>query len=435
MEQLLIVEDDIGLNQGLSKALKADDRQIISCHDLKAAKEQLLCGSVSLLLLDINLPDGSGLELLREVKGNTPYIPVILLTANDTDLDIVDGLERGADDYINKPFSLSGLRARVNTQLRKQASNHKNAPFHMDLFHFDFEAMTFYVGDSKVELSKTEQKLLRLLVENRGRTMTRGDLVDRIWTDGAEYVDENALSVTPEEYLQEKMYGARDVEYTVCALVELPYSMSYRYGWIGYNAVLSVDTAQRDSGGAAIPMCYLFDTADEADEAEAEQYLSKLTVGEFSPLMYESKATARSEFAQFRQMFLLIGGILCAIIGLVGLLNFFNAMMTGILSRRREFAVLQAVGMTNRQLKTMLIYEGLFYAMSSVAAAFMLSLVVGPLAGKMLGSMFWFLEYRFTILPVLLTIPVFLLLGWLIPCMMYDNAAKCSVVEQLRDAQ
>ena len=171
------------------------------------------------------------------------------------------------------------------------------------------------------------------------------------------------------------------------------------------------------------------------DEAEAEQYLSKLTAGEFSPLMYESKATARSEFAQFRQMFLLIGGILCAIIGLVGLLNFFNAMMTGILSRRREFAVLQAVGMTNRQLKTMLIYEGLFYAMSSVAAAFILSLAVGPLAGKMLGSMFWFFEYRFTILPVLLTIPVFLLLGWLIPCMMYDNAAKCSIVDQLRDAQ
>ena len=94
--------------------------------------------------------------------------------------------------------------------------------------------------------------------------------------------------------------------------------MSYRYGGIGYETVLSVDTAQRDSGGAAIPMLYLFDTADDADEAEAEQYLSKLTAGEFSPLMYESKATARSEFAQFRQMFLLIGGILCAIIGLVG---------------------------------------------------------------------------------------------------------------------
>ena len=122
MEQLLIIEDDIGLNQGLSKALKADDRQIISCQDLKAAKEQLLCGGVSLILLDINLPDGSGLELLREVKENIPGVPVILLTANDTDLDIVDGLERGADDYITKPFSLSVLRARVNTQLRKQTS-------------------------------------------------------------------------------------------------------------------------------------------------------------------------------------------------------------------------------------------------------------------------------------------------------------------------
>ena len=71
---------------------------------------------------------------------------------------------------------------------------------------------------------------------------------------------------TPEEYLQEKLCGARDVEYTVCALVELPFSMSYRYDGIGYEAVLSVDTAQRDSGGAAIPMLYLFDTADEADE-------------------------------------------------------------------------------------------------------------------------------------------------------------------------
>ena len=252
-----------------------------------------------------------------------------------------------------------------------------------------------------------------------------GDTITATYADDVKYIDSRTGELrtedTPEEYFQAKLYGARDVEYTVCALVELPNSMSYRYGGIGYDVVLSVDTAQRDSGGAAIPMLYLFDTADEVDEAEAEQYLSKLTV--------------RSEFAQFRQMFLLIGGILCAIIGLVGLLNFFNAMMTGILSRRREFAVLQAVGMTNRQLKTMLIYEGLFYAMSSVAAAFVLSLAVGPLAGKMLGSMFWFFEYRFTILPVLLTIPVFLLLGWLIPCMMYDNAAKCSVVEQLRDAQ
>ena len=196
MEQLLIVEDDIGLNQGLSKAMKTDGRQIISCKDLRTAREQLLCGRVSLILLDISLPDGSGLDLLREIKEKTPDIPVILLTANDTDMDIVDGLEQGADDYITKPFSLSVLRARVNTQLRKQMSIPKNIPIHIDHFCFDFESMAFCVGNARVELSKTEQRLLHLLVENRGRTMTRGELADRIWTDGPEYVDENALSVT-----------------------------------------------------------------------------------------------------------------------------------------------------------------------------------------------------------------------------------------------
>ena len=76
--------------------------------------------------------------------------------------------------------------------------------------------------------------------------------------------------------------------------------------------------------------------------------------------MYESKASIRSEFEQFQKMFFLLGGVLCAIIGLVGILNFFNAIMTGILARKREFAVLQSVGMTNRQLKQMLVQEGLF---------------------------------------------------------------------------
>lgn len=208
MEQIMIVEDDKSLNQGLSKALKAEKRQIVSCYDLKAAREQLLCGKVSLILLDVNLPDGCGLDLLREVKERTREIPVILLTANDTDMEIVDGLERGADDYITKPFSLSVLRARVNTQLRKQRSDQKNAPVRIGHFCFDFSAMIFSVGGTKVELSKTEQKLLYLLVENRGRTMRRGDLVDRIWTDGAEFVEENALSVTVKR-LRDKL-GAQD---------------------------------------------------------------------------------------------------------------------------------------------------------------------------------------------------------------------------------
>lgn len=196
MEQILIVEDDIALNKGLCKALKADNRQVISCPDMKSARKQLLCDTVSLVLLDINLPDGSGLDFLREIKNTSIQLPVVLLTANDTDMDIVEGLEQGADDYITKPFSLSVLRARVNTQLRKAHLNITDTSIKIDHFTFDFSSMQFHVGDKCVELSKTEQKLLRLLVENRGIVMQRSELVDRVWTDGAEYVDENALSVT-----------------------------------------------------------------------------------------------------------------------------------------------------------------------------------------------------------------------------------------------
>lgn len=195
MESLLIVEDDRGLNQGLCSALRAEKRQIISCANCRMAREQLLCGEASLALLDVNLPDGSGLELLREMKDRYPGMPVILLTANDTDMDIVEGLEQGADDYITKPFSLSVLRARVNTQLRKRAVP-RGQEVRIDGFVFDFEKMRFLADGVPVELSKTEQKLLRLLVENRGVTLSRERLLDRIWMDGAEYVDENALSVT-----------------------------------------------------------------------------------------------------------------------------------------------------------------------------------------------------------------------------------------------
>ena len=108
MEQILIIEDDTGLNQGLCRALKSENRQVVSCLNLKTAREQLACGSVSLVLLDINLPDGSGLDFLQELKAAAPVRPVILLTANDTDMDIVVGLEQGADDYITKAPSSAG---------------------------------------------------------------------------------------------------------------------------------------------------------------------------------------------------------------------------------------------------------------------------------------------------------------------------------------
>lgn len=194
VQEILVVEDDIALSNGIAIALQNEQLHVTQCHSLLAAKTYLAANSTELIILDINLPDGSGLARLRELrKAQSPL--VILLTANDTEADIVTGLESGADDYITKPFSLAVLRARVNTQLRKLECGAATT-FQQACYRFDFDHMQFYKNESSVELSKTEQKLLRLLVENKGRTLERGMLLDRVWTDGAEYVDENALSVT-----------------------------------------------------------------------------------------------------------------------------------------------------------------------------------------------------------------------------------------------
>ena len=194
MPKILLLEDDAALGSGIQLALQGQEVQITLCATLEQARGALNRQTFDLLILDVNLPDGSGLELLAQLRGSGD-IPVILLTANDMEMDIVTGLESGADDYITKPFSLAVLRARVNAQLRRGA-HPRTSCVEIDAFRFDFDRMDFRKAGRPVELSKTEQKLLRLLIENRGRTMPRAMLVDRIWTDGAEFVEENALSVT-----------------------------------------------------------------------------------------------------------------------------------------------------------------------------------------------------------------------------------------------
>ena len=224
MKQLLIiVEDDKSLNQGLCKALADQNRQVISCQNICSAREQLALGGAALVLLDINLPDGNGLDFLQEIKAASPSLPVIMLTANDTDMDIVEGLEKGADDYITKPFSLSVLRARVNARLRQTTDSTNEQVLENGKFRFDFDHMHFTVNGVAAELSKTEQKLLRLLVENQGNTLGRSFLVDRIWTDGAEYVDENALSVTVKR-LRDKLDAQEHIK-TI-------YGLGYKFEWL-----------------------------------------------------------------------------------------------------------------------------------------------------------------------------------------------------------
>ena len=189
---ILIIEDDKKLNEGMRLALKNDDYDFFQCQTLKEARAVLKDKNIALILLDVNLPDGNGIEFVKEIR-NYSQVPVILITVNNMELDIVSGLEAGANDYITKPFSLMVLRARAAVQLRqkKSAKNH----IRIDHFDFDFDKMEFLNEGVLVELSKTEQKILKILCDNRGATVKRSYLIDSVWQGDREFVDEHALTV------------------------------------------------------------------------------------------------------------------------------------------------------------------------------------------------------------------------------------------------
>lgn len=192
--KILIVDDEKTIVDILKFNLEKEGFHTVEAYDGEDGVNKAFAENPDLILLDLMLPKMDGFEACRKIREKLST-PIIMLTAREEEVDKVLGLELGADDYITKPFSLAVLRARVNTQLRRTAAPQAER-VQLDGFTFDFGRMEFSRNGVPVELSKTEQKLLRLLVEHRGQTLTRAALVDRIWTDGAEYVDENALSVT-----------------------------------------------------------------------------------------------------------------------------------------------------------------------------------------------------------------------------------------------
>lgn len=248
-------------------------------------------------------------------------------------------------------------------------------------------------------------------------------------TRTGEYADET----TPNEYVKVTTENSSEAEYTVCAYVSIPYEIGFRSYRLGYSLVINKDTFMGDSMSEVIPMLVAFDTDKLEDEAQAEAYLSKLTSGDTNPLMYESKETQRAEFKEFKDMFITVGGVLCAIIALVGILNFFNAIMTEIMSRAKELAVLQAIGMTGKQLKQMIITEGLMYALGSAVFALALSLALNPLEIKVINSMFWFCTARFTILPVVCAFPVFVVIAFSVSFFLYKKMQKASIVDRIKE--
>lgn len=266
-----------------------------------------------------------------------------------------------------------------------------------------------------------------------------GDKVTLRRVDKWKYFYNDTNEEIPADELDKAFEGSRpfrtepevytDKEYTVCAAVTMRHSMSFRY----YGAtqfVINAESMKTDMQCSDI-LHLLIDVEDGMTQS-METYLKDYTE-KIDPLMdYESKQGYVDEFEGFKGMFLILGSTLSFIVGLVGILNFLNAVLTSILTRRREFAVLQSIGMTGAQLKRMLICEGLIYAGLAIGGSFILAIVTGPLLGEVMGNMFWFFTYRATFLPILCLLPVFAALGILIPLLLYRMVSRQSIVERIR---
>lgn len=192
MKYILITEDDDVLRDGLVTALSGGEMTARGARDLAEARRILGEMPVDLVLLDCNLPDGSGIELCREITQDSE-VPVIFLTVRDAEIDEVSAFRAGACDYVKKPFSLTVLQERIGAALRKHSANHC---YEDGRFRFDFTTLTFWADGKQIQLSGAEQKLLAVFCAHKGRILERRTLVEKVWNCETEYIDENALSVT-----------------------------------------------------------------------------------------------------------------------------------------------------------------------------------------------------------------------------------------------
>lgn len=225
--------------------------------------------------------------------------------------------------------------------------------------------------------------------------------------------------------------GLRKKELTVMAFADMPYSLSTkRYPLFGTELILSEKDFYElyEIRGAL----HANISAKEGQEQQAEEAIGALLAGKYTNLVMTTKETLREEFAKNTNMFSVVGGMLALILGIIGVLNLINAMITGILARKQEFAMMQAVGMTGRQLEKMLILEGAWYGISTLLVSATLGNAVSYGAVYLLGKNMAFFEWHFDLLPFLVSIPVIALFAVLVPIICYHTFCKRSIIERLR---
>jgi DNA-binding response OmpR family regulator len=217
--QILLIEDDLALAEGLVTTLRHEGFTVNAVSKGHLALSALLTSLPDIVILDLGLPDMDGHQVLSEIRKKHAELPVLILTARNTLEDKVLGLDKGADDYLAKPFEIAELLARLRV-MERRASSIKHADLRIDNVSIDLKSQTVNVDDALLDVSRREYMLLKLLMENTGRVLTRDSLHDKLYSWGEE-VASNALEVhihhlrkkLPEDFIK----TIRGVGYTIKA--------------------------------------------------------------------------------------------------------------------------------------------------------------------------------------------------------------------------
>lgn len=189
--EILLVEDNLVIVKGLEYSFKQENYNLSIATNLKQASKIIEDKKIDLIILDIGLPDGNGLDFYEDTIKSL-NISTIFLTAQDDEETVVKGLNLGADDYITKPFSTKELFARINKIILR---NKKNTIIQIKDIKFDMDKMIVYKNDKIIELTSLELKILHLLFTNQNKVVKRDDIIDKIWEWTGNDVNDNTITV------------------------------------------------------------------------------------------------------------------------------------------------------------------------------------------------------------------------------------------------
>ena len=189
--RLLIIEDDTDLREGLSFSFSSDGYEVTEVATKAEGLREIKKNVYRMVLLDCNLPDGTGFELCREVRSFS-NLPIVMLTARDTELDEIQALELGVNDYMSKPFSLGVLKARAKRILQEKTETARIVTGSLTI---DQNTCKVWKHGEEIQLSKLEYRLLRYLIENKNHILSKEQILEKIWDCDGKYVDNNTVSV------------------------------------------------------------------------------------------------------------------------------------------------------------------------------------------------------------------------------------------------